>query len=60
MAVTRRVYVSMPADVWLSDKQNALKWGVVEVLGGQIYASLAGRSNIEPIEAAVRKFVSNV
>lgn len=30
MAVTRRVFVSMPADVWLTDTQNDLKWGVVE------------------------------
>lgn len=30
MGVTRRVFVGMPADVWLSDAQNDLKWGVVE------------------------------
>jgi transposase len=27
MAVTRRIFVSMPADQWLTDKQNELKWG---------------------------------
>ena len=30
MPVTRRIYVSMPADRWLTDNQNALKWGIVE------------------------------
>lgn len=30
MAVTRRIFVSMPADQWLTEKQNDLKWGVVE------------------------------
>jgi len=29
VALTRRIYVSMPADGWLSPAQNALKWGVV-------------------------------
>jgi len=30
MAIGRRVFVSMPADNWLSKGQNDLKWGVVE------------------------------
>lgn len=30
MAMTRRIFVSMPADNWLTKEQNALKWGVVE------------------------------
>ena len=30
MAVTRRIFVSMPADEWLTPKQNQLKWGLVE------------------------------
>ena len=30
MAITRRIFVSMPADNWLSKEQNSLKWGVVE------------------------------
>lgn len=30
MAPTRRVFVSMPADRWLTPGQNALKWGIVE------------------------------
>lgn len=28
--ITRRIYVSMPADKWLSDGQNRLKWAVVD------------------------------
>jgi hypothetical protein len=28
--VTRRIYVSMPADVWLTPAQNDMKWGIVE------------------------------
>jgi hypothetical protein len=30
MQITRRVYVSLPADPWLSPNLNDLKWGVVE------------------------------
>jgi hypothetical protein len=30
MPITRRVYVSLPADPWLSPNLNALKWGIVE------------------------------
>ena len=30
MTVTRRVYVSLPADRWLSPALNELKWGIVE------------------------------
>jgi hypothetical protein len=30
MPVARRVFVSMPADKWLTPNQNDLKWGVVE------------------------------
>jgi hypothetical protein len=29
MPLTRRIYVSMPADRWLTPDQNALKWGIV-------------------------------
>ncbi len=29
MITKRRVYVSMPADAWLTDRQNDLKWAVV-------------------------------
>lgn len=30
MDITRRIYVSLPADPWLPDNLNALKWGIVE------------------------------
>jgi Predicted nucleotide-binding protein containing TIR-like domain len=30
MPITRRIYVSLPADPWLSDNMNRLKWGIVE------------------------------
>jgi len=30
MSITRRIYVSLAADPWLSDHLNRLKWGVVE------------------------------
>ena len=30
MPITRRVYVSLPADPWLPDNLNRLKWGIVE------------------------------
>jgi hypothetical protein len=30
MPITRRIYVSLPADAWLSDNLNELKWGIVE------------------------------
>jgi predicted nucleotide-binding protein with TIR-like domain len=30
MPITRRIYVSLPADPWLPDNLNELKWGVVE------------------------------
>jgi hypothetical protein len=30
MSITRRIYVSLPADRWLKANINALKWGIVE------------------------------
>jgi len=30
MAITRRIYVSLPADPWLPDNLNDLKWGIVD------------------------------
>src|SRR5437879_1086295 len=30
MSIKRRIYVSMPADPWLTPKENDLKWGLVE------------------------------
>jgi hypothetical protein len=30
MPILRRIYVSLPADPWLPDNLNRLKWGIVE------------------------------
>jgi hypothetical protein len=30
MPITRRIYVSLPADPWLSPNLNRLKWGIVD------------------------------
>ncbi len=30
MPIVRRVFVSMPADQWLTQNQNDLKWGIVD------------------------------
>jgi hypothetical protein len=30
MTITRRIYVSLPADPWLPDNLNKLKWGIVD------------------------------
>ena len=30
MSITRRIYVSLPADPWLPPNVNELKWGIVE------------------------------
>lgn len=30
LLITRRIYVSLPADPWLPDNLNKLKWGIVE------------------------------
>ena len=30
MSITRRIYVSLPADPWLPHNLNELKWGIVE------------------------------
>ena len=30
MPITRRIYVSLPADPWLPKNLNDLKWGIVE------------------------------
>jgi hypothetical protein len=30
MSVAKRIFVSMPADRWLTSNQNALKWGIVD------------------------------
>lgn len=30
MSITRRIYVSLPADPWLPENLNTLKWGIVD------------------------------
>ena len=30
VSITRRIYVSLPADPWLPPNVNELKWGIVE------------------------------
>lgn len=30
MPITRRIYVSLPADHWLAKNINELKWGIVD------------------------------
>jgi hypothetical protein len=37
MPVTRRIYVSLPADPWLPDNLNRLKWGIVEEIEKRNY-----------------------
>src|SRR6185295_4648795 len=39
MAVTRRIYISMPADRWLAPNQNALKWAIVADIERRGYAT---------------------
>jgi hypothetical protein len=51
MPVTRRVFVSVPADVWLTDAQNDVKWGVVERIAGlgfvpEIFFDPTGRESL--------------
>jgi hypothetical protein len=38
MPIVRRVYVSLPADPWLPDNLNRLKWGIVEEIEKLGYA----------------------
>jgi hypothetical protein len=39
MSISRRIYVSMPADQWLMPNQNDLKWGIVEEIESLGYKS---------------------
>jgi hypothetical protein len=57
MPITRRVFVSLPSDEWLSKSQNELKWGIVariEQLGykSEIFFDPRGSSDL----AAGRKW----
>ena len=56
MGVNRRIYVSMPADPWLTDNENELKWGVVkriEQLGyiPEIFTDPTGRNSMSAAQA---------
>ncbi|MDR4492827.1 MAG: nucleotide-binding protein [Nitrospirales bacterium] len=47
MITKRRVYISMPGDIWLTQKQNDIKWAIVaevEKLGyeGQVFVGPSG------------------
>lgn len=51
MSVSRRIFVSMPADRWLEPSENALKWGVVERIEGlgfvpEIFTDPTGRTSL--------------
>lgn len=37
MEIKHRIFISMPADEWLSDKQNELKWALVDKIKGMGY-----------------------
>jgi hypothetical protein len=39
MPILRRIYVSLPADPWLPDNLNRLKWGIVEEIEKLGYAT---------------------
>jgi hypothetical protein len=56
MPITRRIYVSLPADPWLSDNMNRLKWGIVdeiEKLGytPEIFTNPRGRPGLASARA---------
>lgn len=73
MTVTRRVFVSMPSDRWLTSRQNGLKWAIVrkiERLGylPEIFANPLGMEGLasgkpwsrEEAERVMRKCVGAV
>ena len=56
MSLTRRIYVSMPADVWLTPEQNGMKWAVVErieQLGyvAEIFTDPRGPKSLSAVQA---------
>ncbi len=65
MPFARRVFVSMPADQWLAQKQNGLKWGVVdeiEKLGykAEIFFDPRGKPGLAAAKAWSAREVDNV
>jgi len=68
--IKHRIYVSMPADAWLDDRQNDLKWGIVEkieklgyeaqIFGGPTGGKglAAGKAwNLEEVDKVMRRCV---
>ena len=56
MSITRRIYVSMPADPWLTPNENDLKWGVVEQIEQigytpEIFTDPTGRNSMSAPKA---------
>src|SRR4051794_41015485 len=56
MPITRRIYVSLPADAWLSDNLNELKWGIVEEIEKlgytpEIFTNRKGRPGLASAKA---------
>lgn len=65
MPITRRVFVSMPADRWLTPKENELKWGVVEQIEGlgykpEIFFDPRGKPGLAAAKAWSAREVDNV
>jgi predicted nucleotide-binding protein len=57
MNVTRRVYVSLPADRWLPKSMNDLKWAIVEEIENLDWQTdfISGRSILAQIEEAASR-----
>lgn len=65
MAVTRRIFVSMPADRWLNAEQNGFKWGVVERIEAlgyvpEIFTDPTGRRSLSAPHAWSAERADNV
>ena len=68
--IKRRIYISMPADIWLDNRQNELKWGIVDEIEkfgyeAQVFSSptggrglVAGKAwNLEEVDKVMRRCV---
>lgn len=56
MSITRRIYVSLPADPWLAPNLNQLKWGIVEEIEklgytAEIFTNPRGRISLASAKA---------
>src|SRR5947207_9569372 len=59
MSLTRRIYVSLPVDKWLTEAQNTLKWAIVrkiEDLGYKTEIFFDPRENQQPGLAASKSW----